>query len=169
MQVYSHNNTIIPAIKMQNIVKASKSSFMFSVSNFLLEKEMAILSSNLAWKIPCMYGRAWQVQSMGSQRVRHNCQTSLSLSLPKPRAWKSVIVCLFHGFAFYKSYRKLYRQNNSFIFFYLVLFKSQVFLVIHPHGCFQCVLSIAEQYPSGWVNCNLCIEWPIDKHLSFLQ
>ena len=39
---------------MQNIFKASKSSFMFSVGNFLLEKEMATHSSNLAWKIPWM-------------------------------------------------------------------------------------------------------------------
>ena len=45
-----------------------------------LEKEMAIHSSTIAWKIP------WteepdRLQSMGSQRVRHNWATSLSLSL----------------------------------------------------------------------------------------
>ena len=45
----------------------------------LLEKEMAIHSSTLAWKIP------WteepdRLQSMGSQRVRHDWATSLSLS-----------------------------------------------------------------------------------------
>ena len=45
-----------------------------------LEKEMAIHSSTLAWKIP------WteepdRIQSMGSQRVRHDWATSLSLSL----------------------------------------------------------------------------------------
>ena len=44
-----------------------------------LEKEMAIHSSTLAWKIP------WteepdRLQSMGSQRVGHDCATSLSLS-----------------------------------------------------------------------------------------
>ena len=44
-----------------------------------LEKEMAIHSSTLAWKIP------WteepdRLQSMGSQRVGHNWATSLSLS-----------------------------------------------------------------------------------------
>ena len=50
----SHSNTIITAINMQNISKASKSFFMFSVGNFLLEKEMATHSSNLAWKIPWM-------------------------------------------------------------------------------------------------------------------
>ena len=45
-----------------------------------LEKEMATHSSILAWRIP------WteepdRLQSIGSQRVGHNCATSLSLSL----------------------------------------------------------------------------------------
>ena len=42
-----------------------------------LEKEMATLSSTLAWKIPWMeeHGR---LQSMGSQRVGHDCATSLT-------------------------------------------------------------------------------------------
>ena len=43
-----------------------------------LEKEMATHSSSLAWKIPWMEE---QLQSTGSQRVGHNCATSLSLSL----------------------------------------------------------------------------------------
>ena len=44
----------------------------------LLEKEMATHSSILAWRIPRMeeHGR---LQSMGSQRVRHDWATSLSL------------------------------------------------------------------------------------------
>jgi len=37
----------------------------------LLEKEMATLSSTLAWKIPWT-GEPGRLQSMGSQRVRHN-------------------------------------------------------------------------------------------------
>ena len=37
----------------------------------LLEKEMATHSSILAWKIPWMEGPG-RLQSMGSQRVRHN-------------------------------------------------------------------------------------------------
>ena len=46
-----------------------------------LEKEMAIHSSTLAWKIP------WteepdRLQSTGSQRVGHDWPTSLSLSFP---------------------------------------------------------------------------------------
>ena len=36
-----------------------------------LEKEMAIHSSTLAWKIPWM-GELDRLQSMGSQRVRHD-------------------------------------------------------------------------------------------------
>ena len=36
-----------------------------------LEKEMAILSSTLAWKIPWME-ELDRLQSMGSQRVRHD-------------------------------------------------------------------------------------------------
>ena len=44
----------------------------------LLEKEMASHSSILAWKIPWMEGPG-RLQSMGSQRVRHNWVTSLSL------------------------------------------------------------------------------------------
>ena len=38
-----------------------------------LEKEMATHSSTLAWRIP------WMLQSMGSQRVRHDWATSLLL------------------------------------------------------------------------------------------
>ena len=44
-----------------------------------LEKEMATQSSILAWKIPWTENTG-RLQSMGSQRVRHNWATSLSLS-----------------------------------------------------------------------------------------
>ena len=43
-----------------------------------LEKEMAIHSSTLAWKIPWME-EPCRLQSMGSQRVGHDWATSLSL------------------------------------------------------------------------------------------
>ena len=36
-----------------------------------LEKEMAIHSSTIAWKIPCTE-EPGRLQSMGSQRVRHD-------------------------------------------------------------------------------------------------
>ena len=44
-----------------------------------LEKEMATRSSILAWKIPWTE-EPGGLQSMGSQRVAHDCTTSLSLS-----------------------------------------------------------------------------------------
>ena len=44
-----------------------------------LEKEMATLSSILSWKIPWTEDPG-RLQSMGSQRVRHDWATSLSLS-----------------------------------------------------------------------------------------
>ena len=44
-----------------------------------LEKEMATHFSTLAWEIPWME-EACRLQSLGSQRVRHNWATSLSLS-----------------------------------------------------------------------------------------
>ena len=49
----------------------------------LLEKEMAPHSSILAWKIPWTE-EPGGVQSMGSQRVRCDCATSLSLSFFHP-------------------------------------------------------------------------------------
>ena len=42
-----------------------------------LEKEIAIHSSTLAWKIPWTK-EPCRLQSMGSQRVKHNRVTSLS-------------------------------------------------------------------------------------------
>ena len=51
----------------------------------LLEKEMATHSSILAWKIPWTE-EPGRLQSMESQRVRHNSATSLSTpfsSVPK--------------------------------------------------------------------------------------
>ena len=43
-----------------------------------LEKEMGTHSSALAWKIPWTE-ESGRLQSMGSQRVGHDCMTSLSL------------------------------------------------------------------------------------------
>ena len=47
-----------------------------------LEKEMAIHYSTIAWKIPWTK-EPGGLQSMGSQRVRHDCTTSLSLRILK--------------------------------------------------------------------------------------
>ena len=59
-------------------------NFAYVVSFYLffkahLEKEIAIYSSILAWKIPWTE-EPGRLQSTGSQRVRHNRATSLSLS-----------------------------------------------------------------------------------------
>ena len=51
---------------------------------YALEKEMAIHSSTLAWKIP-RTEEPDRLQSMGSQRVGHDSATSLSLSLFTPQ------------------------------------------------------------------------------------
>ena len=45
-----------------------------------LEKEMAIHSRTIAWKIPCTEEPGW-LQSMGSQRVGHDWATSLRLMI----------------------------------------------------------------------------------------
>ena len=52
-----------------------------------LEKEMATHSSTLAWKIPWIE-KPGRLQSMRSQRVRHNWATSLSPCI-KPRGYKN--------------------------------------------------------------------------------
>ena len=49
-----------------------------SVSEDLLEKEMATHSSILAWKIPWTEDPG-RLQSIGWQRAGHDCATSLSL------------------------------------------------------------------------------------------
>ena len=45
--------------------------FILFLVSFALEKEMATHSSTLAWKISWM-GKPGRLQSMGSQRVRHD-------------------------------------------------------------------------------------------------
>ena len=52
----------------------------------LLEKEMAIHSSTLAWKIPWMEERG-RLQSMGSQRVGHDWATSISVIKCRWHMW----------------------------------------------------------------------------------
>ena len=62
-----------------------------------LEKEMAIHSSTNAWKIPCTE-EPGRLQSMGSQRVRHDWATSLSLFPPKLLLKQTIVkkVRFFH-------------------------------------------------------------------------
>ena len=60
-----------------------------------MEKVMAPHSSTRAWKIPWMEGPSG-LQSVGSQRVGHNCATSLSLFtfMHWRRKWQSTPVFL---------------------------------------------------------------------------
>ena len=46
-----------------------------------LEKEMTTHSSTLAWRIP-LTEEPGRLQSMGSQRVRHDCVTNFHLGFP---------------------------------------------------------------------------------------
>ena len=59
-----------------------------------LEKEMATHSSTLAWKIPWTE-EPGRLQSMGSQRVRHDWVTSLSLSLKEITMINNIIANIF--------------------------------------------------------------------------
>ena len=92
-----------------------------------LEKEMAIHSSTTAWKIP------WteepdRLQSMGSQRVGHDWETSLSLSKMgivnyrsidlKVSAFRKFTICFFLFVCFFKIY----------LFYFLA---TQVFIAAH--------------------------------------
>ena len=57
----------------------------------LLEKEMATHSSTLAWRIP-RTEEPGRLQSMGSQRVRHDCATSVSLfTFRKVKNWYNLL------------------------------------------------------------------------------
>ena len=58
----------------------------------LLEKEMATHSSILAWKIPWTE-EPGRLQSMGSQRVRHDWANSLSLSLCYSLDVQTRVIC----------------------------------------------------------------------------
>ena len=60
---------------------------LHSLHTLSLEKEMAIHSITLAWKIPWT-GEPDRLQSMGLQRVGHDWATSLSLSSKISWHWK---------------------------------------------------------------------------------
>ena len=60
------------------VISEPKKRKFVTASTFPPEKAVAPHSSTLAWKIPWM-AEPGRLQSMGSQRVRHDCATSLSL------------------------------------------------------------------------------------------
>ena len=63
---------------LQSLIKFKLCSDLKEIKNTISEKAMAPYSSTLAWKIPWAE-EPCRLQSMGSQRVRHDWATSLSL------------------------------------------------------------------------------------------
>ena len=68
-----------------------------------LEKEMAIHSSTIAWKIPWTE-EPGRLQSMGSQRVRHDLETGLIYSFPLVRSSCLLSAGVPHAFLCLKVY-----------------------------------------------------------------
>ena len=66
-----------------------------------LEKEMAIHSSTVAWKIPWTE-ELGRLQSMGSQRVGHDWATSLTNPTIVGEWWESVSIITYSGFTLIK-------------------------------------------------------------------
>ena len=93
-----------------------------------LEKEMAIHSSTLAWKIP------WteepdRLQSMGSQRVGHDWVTSLSLHFQA--MWLSANHTYISELFFSCQRDIIMSQKQSYLFIsHLSLFKLPIFMNI---------------------------------------
>ena len=113
----------------QSYVSLSLSFFIFSIS---LEKEITTDFSILAWKIPWME-EPGKLQSMGSQRVRHDWVTSLHFSILD---WKKkfqgqykmkITFFYFYDFAYAFFFTSTIHYQNYFINLAtpLLLFKSQ--------------------------------------------
>ena len=77
------------------VISEPKKRKFVTASTFPPEKAVAPHSSTLAWKIPWME-EPGRLQSMGSQRVRHDCATSLSLFtfMLWRRKWQPTVVLL---------------------------------------------------------------------------
>jgi len=82
----------------------------------LLEKEMATHSSILAWKIPWM-DEPGRLQSMGTQRVRHDWATSLLLSKQWPEEQASNLTHTSRGLLKYST-----KMGASCYYWYLCVF-----------------------------------------------
>ena len=70
---------------VKNLPAVLETSFNFWVGK-TLEKEMATHSSILAWRIPSTE-EPGRLQSMGSQRARHDCVTTTSLHFFLPQSY----------------------------------------------------------------------------------
>ena len=78
-----------------------------------LEEGMAPHSSILAWRIPRSEEPGRQ-QSTGSQRVRHEWVTSLSLMIIQWKGWLNLIECLKnYGWTFVTLYRRQWRKPSQ--------------------------------------------------------
>ena len=88
----------------------------------LLEKEMATHSSTLAWRIPWL-AESGRLQSMGSQRLRQDWATSLSLS------FKCFVTCLLLPFRLFVcnflSFLLRPSWNQEWLFFFFPKFSTQ--------------------------------------------
>ena len=77
-----------------------------------LEKEMATHSSTLAWKIPWTK-EPGRLQSMGSQRVRHNWATSLHFTTKKLRAKTRPLMAMPNSWVYTMKYDSWFRINHG--------------------------------------------------------
>ena len=83
---------------------------------------MTAPSSILAWKIPCTT-EPGRLLSMGSQRVRHDSATSLSLSSYNYPAWLNWLSLFIHSFFFVLFPFLLWKLH---FYFYLLLFNQKI-------------------------------------------
>ena len=118
-----------------------------------LEKEMATHSSTLAWKIPWME-EPERLQSMVSQRVRHNWATSLSFSffLSYKLKYQQIIFSFFWSRPFLKSWLNLLYYRFCFMFRFFGheacgILASWLGLNLHP----LCLQWIGRQSPNHWI------------------
>ena len=102
------------------------SDFTFTFHFHAVEKEMAIHSSVLAWRIPGM-GELGGLPSMGSHRVGHNW-SDLAVAV--------AMLLLYSEFLLWRSLeRMIFRWNTSrsyYIFHIVVIFLSWLFFSAYP-------------------------------------
>ena len=95
-----------------------------------LEKEMAIHSSTLAWKIPWTQ-EPGRLQSMGSQRVVHDWATSLSLSSLEVFLWTFPLALLLQC----RIFGLLYFHFHLILCIFWYLFCFLLWLVSYSAAC----------------------------------